>query len=160
MKVIIELKNSLLMYPSIFENKWSVYHHWFIVNGNGYKWLNGELVYMGMNGENREYTVYDGVINSINSRFKNKFTPPLSPSFSKDRLIEDINRIFDINNRMKDFTPTGDLYPLCEYSKILNIPPNIKMDWYSAVKEFYHYLIDNYDDFNSDDQEYIDKIKI
>ena len=32
------------MYPTIFPNKWAVYHHWFIVNGNGYRWEKGQLV--------------------------------------------------------------------------------------------------------------------
>lgn len=34
----------LLTYPSIYPNKWAVYHHLFLVNGNGYKWKKGELV--------------------------------------------------------------------------------------------------------------------
>jgi len=38
------LKDCLHSYPEIFPNKWAVYNHWFAVNGNGYEWVNGELV--------------------------------------------------------------------------------------------------------------------
>jgi hypothetical protein len=44
MTVKESLRISLLLYPSILQNKWAVYHHWFAVNGNGYEWENGELV--------------------------------------------------------------------------------------------------------------------
>lgn len=36
----------LIKYSTIFENKWQVYHHLFSVYGNGYKWVDGELVEM------------------------------------------------------------------------------------------------------------------
>lgn len=38
------IKQSLLMYPSLFKNKLDVYNQLFLTNGNGYHWLNGELV--------------------------------------------------------------------------------------------------------------------
>jgi len=41
MTVKSELRAALLLYPSIFPNKWAVYHHWFLVNGNGYSWKKG-----------------------------------------------------------------------------------------------------------------------
>jgi hypothetical protein len=44
MNVKDTLKISLLNYPGLFPNAFSVYHHWFCVNGNGYEWKNGELV--------------------------------------------------------------------------------------------------------------------
>jgi hypothetical protein len=32
-------------YPKLFQTRLEVLHHMFIVPGNGYRWLNGELVY-------------------------------------------------------------------------------------------------------------------
>lgn len=33
------------------------------------------------------------------------------------------------------------LYPLCKYSKILNIPDDIKDDWKDAIKEFLDFIM-------------------
>lgn len=38
------LRNSLMMYPSLYRSKFQVYEHLFLVCGNGYDWVNGELV--------------------------------------------------------------------------------------------------------------------
>jgi len=58
MTVEKELKKCLLLYPSVFSNKWSVYHHWFCVGGNGYCWKNGELV---DSNEDIELTIKDSI---------------------------------------------------------------------------------------------------
>lgn len=38
------------------------------------------------------------------------------------------------------------LYPLSEFSAILNIPDNIKEDWKKAIKEFYDFIITSQDE--------------
>ena len=44
MEVKKTLKLALINYPEIYPNALTVYDHWFCVIGNGYKWLDGELV--------------------------------------------------------------------------------------------------------------------
>jgi hypothetical protein len=38
-------------------------------------------------------------------------------------------------------TTEEELYPLCKYSKILNIPDDIKDDWKDAIKEFLDFIM-------------------
>jgi hypothetical protein len=156
MNVQDTLKSSLLTYPSIFPNKWSVYHHMFAVNGNGCEWINGELVdssldYVGTVKDAIEL-LYKKEVESINI-----LNTPLN--FIFERLKEGTMLALDLENRMVDFTQTNkELYPLCKYAKILNIPDDIQPDWLEAAKEFYDYLLDSYSTFSLSDQKFIDEI--
>ena len=125
MNVKETLKMCLRTYPSIFPNKWAVYHHIFLVNGCGYGWENGELV---------KSFVYD--------------LPTLIPN--------DI-----LKKRMLDFEMPEDeeIYPICEYSKICNIPDDIKPDWLEAAQEMYEWLI-IHDELSDNNKKYIDKLKL
>ena len=40
------LYSSLIRYSVLYENKWQVFHHLFSSYGNGYQWVDGELVEM------------------------------------------------------------------------------------------------------------------
>jgi len=157
MTVKESLKNSLLLYPSIHQNKWAVYHHWFAINGNGYEWKNGELVDMY---DNNSITMLQAINKHIKYRTKDMFKNRFLFLYNISTLVYDIVTTLKLKKRISDFTQTEELYPLCEYAKILNIPNDIKPDWLEAVKEFYDYLIENYNNFSENDKFYIDKIQI
>jgi hypothetical protein len=157
MTVKESLRISLLLYPSILQNKWAVYHHWFAVNGNGYEWENGELV--DICGE-KNVTITEAINKHFKYRTKNIFKSTFIFKYNIKELKNDILATINVKNRTTDFTQTEELYPLCEYAKILNIPNDIKPDWLDAIKEFYDYLIKNYDNFSENDKSYIDKIQI
>lgn len=44
-KVHKEIVRALRHYPDLFQTRMDVLHHMFIVNGSGYRWKRGELVY-------------------------------------------------------------------------------------------------------------------
>ena len=56
-----------------------------------------------------------------------------------------------------------EFYPICEYSRICNLPDNIKPDWLIAARDMYNFIIHNpqYIDerFKEDFDEYLPKIK-
>jgi hypothetical protein len=153
------LRNCLMMYPAIFPNKWSVYHHWFCVNGNGYEWIEGELRY-----SDEEANKPIDLKGAIEHQFglcaseKELLTTPLKYLIA--RLQEGVLSLLDVETGIVDFTPKEKLYPLCQYAKIMNIPDNIKPEWLEAVKEMYNYLLSIYGTTSEENRKYIDKIKI
>lgn len=59
-------------------------------------------------------------------------------------------------------TDNFELYPICKYSKIMNIPDDIKDDWKEAVREFYEFLMKSDEPivikYREDYKEMLDKI--
>jgi hypothetical protein len=159
------LRLCLLKYPSIFPNKWSVYHHWFIVNGNGYFWRKGALT----EGTDRfDYTKEDA-IKKIHDKFNKSVKEENEwEEFEKSEILlnlfekrrdEQLDLTNKIDERMLDFTPKREeLYPLCSFAKILNIPKNIRDDWKEASDEFFNYLMDNYDTLDEHNKNYLKDI--
>lgn len=150
------LTDCLFRCPFIFKNKWDVYHQWFAVNGNGYKWVDGCLV----DGENNK--TISSIKDAIDYRLSQTTEHIINYGIKSEvgRLKEDLMLIIDIENRLIDFTPTEKRYPLCEYAKILNIPSDIRQDWEEAAIEFYEYLLANRDSCSENDNEFIDMIKL
>ena len=91
-------------------------------------------------------------------------------------LKQQVDMIFDIENRMKDCNPPTienypivkhfepkDIYPLCEYSALCCIPDNVKPDWYEACHWMYNWIIAHPDYIRSEDKkhtnEWLQKIK-
>jgi len=165
-----QLKQCLLTYPSIFPNKWAVYHHWFAVNGNGYDWVKGKLKdCYEKDLPDSELTIENAIemaktktanrIKKENEKNSNGISD-FTLKFYMDRLETEIETIKDLDKRMVDFTPKREsLYPLCEYSMIVTAPKNIKPEWLEALNEFKDYLINNYDSFTDSDKKWIDKIR-
>lgn len=163
------LKSDLMKYPSIHKNKWDVYHQWFIVNGNEMEWENGELVDMY---SNKPITIEESIIKHVDFYItsnvdeilsdKNKDFLQITLEGKIERLKKDILNSFKWEERMSIFTcdDIEHFYPLSEYSKILNIPDDIKPDWKEAAIEMSSWLIENYDNLGEENQKYIDMIKI
>ena len=61
MKVKDAVKASIMLYPTIQKTKLDVYEHMFLVIGNGYDWVNGELV-----AEKRVPTVQEAIEKELN----------------------------------------------------------------------------------------------
>ncbi len=159
MTVQENLVDCLLRYPHIFPNKWAVYHHWFIVNGCGYDWKNGELV--ESDNEVLLTTIEDG----INYQFKETLSRikkgesgfTFEINYSKKAIFDCIN----LEQRMVDFDPQREtIYPICEYANIMNIPDDITPEWKAAVTEMYNWLLVNYNDLKQSDQKYVDQINL
>lgn len=173
MNVKDTLKNCLLNYPLIFPNALTVYVHWFLINGNGYEWKDGELC--SIYNEESTYNatnIEDAVINLITNQNTESFynlNYNLAEKHRETALklikkhnedIKDLIRsIFNWKERMIDFkvpkwfnnkTPKNDLNKFkfndfTSYSKILNIPDDVKNDWLRAAKHFVDILEKNID---------------
>lgn len=160
MNVQDTLKTSMLLYPSIHPTKWEVYHHWFIVNGNGYEWINGELVSLE---ENKVPTLEEAIEKQFEFDLSDRQLLS-SPKFSRDYCLNNIKTILNFEENCKIFEPKETrgyrIYPICEYAKILNIPQDVKPDWKEALQEMYEWLCINYNNFSESDKNFIDQIKL
>lgn len=148
------LEACLILYPSIFPNKWAVYHHWFAVNGNGYDWEDGQLVSCDHISDT---TIKDGINKAFEfyASEKQLFNSPIN--YSMKALKKAIMMVVNLDDRKEDFTPNRDkIYPLCEYSKLLTMPSDVKQDWKEAAKEFYDSLKEM--DLSENDKEYLSKV--
>lgn len=177
------LRTSLMMYPSIHPNALTVYDHLFCVIGNGYSWENGELVEHGK----KATSVKDAVIKAIEFHLIDPVVDPFDHidigldyikeilNYKYKHVIEEIEMIFDVDSRMKDFSfETPDkyfgygkhltvedkymLYDICEYSKICNLPDDIKPDWLEAAEKMYEILVANPERVK-DDKNLLPKVK-
>lgn len=147
------IKSMIIMFPGLCPTKLSVYNHLFLTNGNGFRWKNGELI--SKNSE-KNCSIEDGLEALFNGQ--------LQYDFLKDYLnittdSEDIINYFKRRNKEKlelakviinyekitneklYLTNKEELYPLSKYSKILNIPDDIKDDWKDAIKEFLDFIM-------------------
>lgn len=120
-------------YSEIFPTRKHALNHLFCVVGNGYKWVNGELVYE-------------------NDRYKNRY-----------KLCEYIERAefpyeylwYESHNRFHKFCKGEDekkipykyqfaWYPLSKkYSKLYTYPDDIKPDWKALLEECKQLLIED-----------------
>lgn len=159
MTVQENLKDCLLKYPQIFPNKWAVYHHWFIVNGCGYDWKNGELVESGE----------DALLTTVEEGIDYYFKETLSKikkgesgfAFEINYLKKAIFDCINLEQRMIDFDSQREtIYPLCQYANIMNIPDNITPEWKAAVTEMYNWLLENYNNLTENNRKYVDQIKL
>lgn len=147
------IKSMIIMHPRLFPTKLSVYDHLFLTNGNGYEWIDGELV----SKDDKENCSIDDGLEAL-------FNDELQYDFLEDYLevttdSEDIINYFKRRNKEKlesvkvivnhekiineklHIINEVNLYPLCKYSKILNIPDDIKDDWKDAIKEFLDFIM-------------------
>lgn len=189
MNVKNTLKISLLNYPGLFPNAFSVYHDWFCVNGNGYEWKNGELV--GADNNSLADNKDDAIIkllneqlieswknNSVKQSILNAYIPgdDIREVVTKfiinhnETVVDEIKEIIDVDNKMTDFeikpesrfSTSFHFYPLCEYAKICNIPDDIKNDWLLAAKKMIDIMDKNREYFDNnypDDLDFFEKAK-
>jgi hypothetical protein len=164
--------NSMREYPSISGNKLDVYDHLFLTIGNGYDWVNGELIEPSnekpnvisieeaidklFNNESRIDLTTDRMFFYIGELNKEEKVVKESLQYDLVRYAQDVKTIINaekaVNQSLFEIEPIISLeglepecflYPLCEYSKIMNIPDNIKSDWLDGIKELMDYLLNS-----------------
>jgi hypothetical protein len=164
--------DSMREYPSISRNKLDVYDHLFLTNGNGYDWVNGELIDK-YNEKPNIISIEEAIDKLFNDDYRielttdrmffyigelNKDEKVVKESLQYDlkRYAQNVKTIINaekaVNQSLFEIEPiiTLDglepeyfLYPLCEYSKIMNIPNDIKSDWLDGIKELMDYLLNS-----------------
>lgn len=164
--------DSMREYPSISENKLDVYDHLFLTNGNGYDWVNGELIEKYnerlnvisieeaidklFNNESRIDLTTDRMFFYIGELNKEEKVVKESLQYDLVRYAQDVKTIinaeklanqslFEIEpiTSLDGLKPECTLYPLSNYSKIMNIPDDIKSDWLEGIKELMNYLLNS-----------------
>ena len=152
------IKSIIIMFPRLYSTKLSVYNHLFLTNGNGYRWENGELI---SEDDKENCSIEDGLESLFNDELQYRF---LENYLKVTTDSEDIINYFKRRNKEKlelakvilnyeniiseklYITNEEELYPLCKYAKILNIPDDIKDDWKDAIKEFLDFILTSEED--------------
>ena len=172
MKLKDSVINSIREYPSISGNKLDVYYHLFLTYGNGYDWVNGELIDK-YNKRLNIISIEEAIDKLFNDEFRidlttdrmffyigklNKEEKVVKESLQYDlkRYAQNVKTIINaekaVNQSLFEIEPIISLeglepecflYPLCEYSKIMNIPNDIKPDWLEGIKELMDYLLNS-----------------
>ena len=164
--------NSMREYPSISGNKLDVYDHLFLTIGNGYNWVNGELIAKFdkrlnvisieeaidklFNDEYRIDLTTDRMFFYIGELEKEEKVVKESLQYDLKRYAQDVKTIINaeklVNQSLFEIEPIISLdglepectlYPLYEYSAIMNIPNDIKPDWLDGIKELIDYLLNS-----------------
>jgi hypothetical protein len=164
--------NSMREYPSISGNKLYVYDHLFLTIGNGYDWVNGELIEPSnekpnvisieeaidklFNNESRIDLTTDRMFFYIGELNEGEKVVKKSLQYDLVRYAQDVKTIVNaekaVNQSLFEIEPIISLdglepecflYPLSKYSKIMNIPDDIKPDWLDGIKELMDYLLNS-----------------
>ena len=111
-------------YPDIYPTRKHCLNQLFCVIGNGYKWINGELV-----DDDNEYVNRYELKESINkAEFRHEEQWYHMHDFYHD-LYEDEKQKIPMRYRF-------EWYPLSKrHSKLFNYPENIKEDWKLLIEE-------------------------
>ena len=153
MKLKTYVKHCIMQYPLIYRNALDVYNHLFYVIGNGYEWKNGTLHTYGFktksklecikavieehldDAKKRELDLSDEIYTSkLSKRDIEEFAIMRYKSELK-RALSEIEIVENAEKLAEDFTPQKDFkfYPICKYSKCMNIPDDIQPDWLEGI---------------------------
>jgi hypothetical protein len=148
MKLEKQIYRLIWDYPTLYHNRTDALHHFFIVNGNGYHWSNGEMRsfddtkklvaldyidnYLAIEFEKRKQEMADWPekLQDLAHRQVQNMEAHLAERAAETREVRQ-----QIEQRMRGKPPIKGLYPLCEYAKICNLPDNIKEDWLLGAQE-------------------------
>ena len=165
MKFVDTVKHIMATYPSVNENVFDVYNHLFLTIGNGFNWVNGELVSDTLS-KTSSISCTDKLLTNLISRIKiiSDVREPLRNSLI-DRTFENyknvLSTITQIENSICNMsvpTESPDVFDdLNEFSALANLHDNIKSDWLCAAKRFID-LIKSHKDLIKDDSNLLDKI--
>ena len=160
MKVVDTIRSCISNYPSIFPHRAQVLEHLFFTNGNGYEWVEGELV--------DSCPVSPG-----HSPFWDENPPKDSSSplmweikvkTAQEQNAKSRVTLSELDQRCQpsDEWVLEKVYPICKYAKIMNIPEEIKPDWLEAAKEAIALAqgVPTYENYPADyNQKWLDKAR-
>lgn len=147
-----EVLRMLTEYPSIFPNKSACFRHLFLVNGNGYDWVDGELVSWSAKSA-PDFKNEDEAVEEHAEKFGR--TPLYEKVFGEEqfgyiRLETRMNNLliqFAIDNidliMKSEMISFGSSlhYSGWDYCLLMQVPEDVKPDWLEAVNDCRHALI-------------------
>jgi hypothetical protein len=151
-------------YPTLFINEDDVLRHLFFVIGNGYEWVDGELVDVRMGHatpeemirtarsqrepwrEDYQKALADCDKSGLDGSYYREQLANLDAPAAFMRKKERAHRIKQVHEGRgkdcwfirKDGSLGSYLYPLSEYARILHVPAEVKPDWLKAARAAYH----------------------
>lgn len=143
-------------YPTLFVDEDDVLDHLFFVNGNGFKWVDGELT----DGDDTPEKVVQRSRENNQQRYEAEVErnrrEGCDTSYMEQLLYDDLHKTPACIRRREKKTRIDQarrygleygvirngivirsLYPLCEYAKILHVPADVKPDWLAAARKAY-----------------------
>lgn len=141
------IEDCIRWYPSLFDTRTSVLNHLFFVNGNGYDWIDGELVdiYEDENTRTEEDAVWANGWERYKEGMEEFIAEPVLANFFDNLKVfykEKEEKYRKIRNEYKeraskDYTEEKFTrwYPVCKYAGIVTFPDDIKPDWAEGIKE-------------------------
>lgn len=168
MKFVDTVKQIMATYPSVNENVVDVYNHLFLTVGNGFDWVDGELVSDALSKTDCSISCTDKLLDNLLSRIKIISTVNAQ---ARDRLIDKtfanykkvLSTITLMENSIcnmsipKDTEEPFKFSELHKYSELANLPDDIKTDWLCTAKRFVE-LIKSHKDLIKDESNLLDKI--
>lgn len=129
------VRQAILHYPTLFQNRTDVLHHLFYVIGNGHAWENGEIVDTCGSYENHEPHMYDENDPWFGEENKKRNA---ELQHIRDTIDERVHDLSDLTaNKYLKYPGPGvkHWYPESEYSLINKIPADVKPDWAEAAEQ-------------------------
>lgn len=168
MKFVDTVKQIMATYPSVNENVVDVYNHMFLTIGNGFDWVDGELVSDTLSKTDCSTCCTDKLLDNLTSCIKaiSTVNTPV-----RERLIDKtfanykkvLSTITLMENSICNMSIPQDteepfrFSELHKYSELANLPDDIKIDWMCAAKRFVEF-IKSHKDLIKDESNLLDKI--
>lgn len=165
------IKLSVLNYPLISQTNGEIQHHLFIIIGNGYEWVNGELVdeYNERNFKTtkdaihrlfEQYRDKDNCWKQVLKRTKKAYSYFLDSVEKQVLTILKSETMFDEPLEVYfDTIKEPLLFDISRYSKIYDLPSKMTKEWYDCVVNFLKHYEPYIQDDNIEQQSYIKEIK-
>jgi hypothetical protein len=133
------IKQMMVEYPSLFPSRVQALHHLFWVNGNGYDWKKGELISIDPPHKTSPYRTVEWKKNHHEEWSRSAaHRETYEKLFGKEEAaLADLSKfVIGNDNFVESYKiDLDEVYPLCEYADILNVPENVKDDWLEAAAE-------------------------
>ena len=130
--------------PDLFSTRQECYDFLFCVIGNGYEWKRGQLVYCDDESteedEDADYAALAAAWESAGIKPKTvQSETNIAKRRKEDEELHNLKRGNDLADGLPDIGPYNPnkrhWYPICEYSRISNVPEDVRPDWKAAIEE-------------------------
>jgi hypothetical protein len=157
MTLEMTIQASFDLFPDLFQHREQVLDNLFCTIGNGYDWIDGELVEvcsdldpvnpLGPDGKAKQYKVLTVREHRLDMRQFLIDTYNTTQDHWKQRLDELLEPTDRDDEPEYPTTFSSPIYPLCRrFSYMFNYPEDIKPDWLDGINEMYEILIKYMDD--------------
>lgn len=123
-------------YPRLYRTRADVVNQLYFVIGNGYKWLRGAIVSSSPESRIEEWKRREDKTDPDIIKRNKLFQKIIDEPGISDKLKDSARRIIGIykedeNIQRPLLDPGGprSFYPVCKYSKVVNVPDNVRPDW-------------------------------